>query len=348
MLTRPFMEWLQPQGRRLVESALKIPPRSVPKEIRDQAVDSMINLNIPFSEKGLSKVGNLLDDVNKEIDSTIKAMPQTKTITETVNIKKQFTPVIEKYPQGAGYTIKTGEGKYVMDHGAPRIFRNEEEARPLLDKLIGEMPPPQPNTISREIGTIDMTEVSKRIDDLKEFYTKLGPRVSDEFLKPLNRLQYKVSSQGFITPEEAQEMKKTLYTLNRKHYGEIKTAQVEGYKAIARGLKEELVKQNPELALLNKRSAELINLEEILEKSLNRVRNYDIIRLGDTIMAGVGGVVGGAPGAVAAGGLRGIFEMPRVKVALGKALARAKQKAITAPYSRAIIATQAAQQGDTE
>ena len=341
--TKPIMAWMQPQGRKLVESAMKIPPRSVPKEIRDQVVNTMIEKDIPFTEKGLSKVGNLLDDVNREIDTTIKAMPQTKTVTETVKATKQFTPIIEKYPQGAGYTIKVGPNKYIMDHGAPRIFRNEAEAKPLLDNLVKNMPPDQPSTISREIGTIDMAEVSKRIDDLKGFYEKLGPAISKEFLKPLNRLQSKIANQGFITPVEAQDMKKTLYALNRKHYGELKTAQIEGYKAVARGLKEELVKQNPELANLNKNSAELINLETLLEKSLNRVGNYDIIRLGDTIMAGVGGVVGGYPGAASAGFFKRILEAPRVKVALGKALARAKKKPIPVPFVRAGIAAGAAQ-----
>jgi len=341
--TKPIMAWLQPKGKKLVESAMKIPPRSVPKEIRDQVVNTMIEKDIPFTEKGLSKVGNLLDDVNREIDTTIKAMPQTKTVTETVKATKQFTPIIEKYPQGAGYTIKVGPNKYIMDHGAPRIFRNEAEAKPLLDNLVKNMPPDQPSTISREIGTIDMAEVSKRIDDLKGFYEKLGPAISKEFLKPLNRLQSKIANQGFITPVEAQDMKKTLYALNRKHYGELKTAQIEGYKAVARGLKEELVKQNPELANLNKNSAELINLETTLEKSLNRVGNYDIIRLGDTIMAGVGGVVGGYPGAASAGFFKRILEAPRVKVALGKALARAKKKPIPVPFVRAGIAAGAAQ-----
>ena len=341
--TKPIMAWLQPKGKKLVESAMKIPPRSVPKEIRDQVVNTMIEKDIPFTEKGLSKVGNLLDDVNREIDTTIKAMPQTKTVTETVKATKQFTPIIEKYPQGAGYTIKVGPNKYIMDHGAPRIFRNEAEAKPLLDNLVKNMPPDQPSTISREIGTIDMAEVSKRIDDLKGFYEKLGPAISKEFLKPLNRLQSKIANQGFITPVEAQDMKKTLYALNRKHYGELKTAQIEGYKAVARGLKEELVKQNPELANLNKNSAELINLETTLEKSLNRVGNYDIIRLGDTIMAGVGGVVGGYPGAASAGFFKWILEAPRVKVALGKALARAKKKPIPVPFVREGIAAGAAQ-----
>src|SRR5574343_272132 len=39
--TKPIMAWLQPKGKKLVESAMKIPPRTVPKEIRDQVVNTM-------------------------------------------------------------------------------------------------------------------------------------------------------------------------------------------------------------------------------------------------------------------------------------------------------------------
>lgn len=312
MLTKPFMEWLQPQGRRLVESAMKIPPRSVPKEIRDQAVDTMISRDISFSEKGLKKIGSLLDDVNREIDDSIAAMTQTnrRTITtpsQTVTSKNIVNA------QGQPFTYQT----------------------------------PQ-TTVTKNVGAIDTQAAAKRIDDLKQFYSKLPKDVADEFISTLDDWQAKLASDGFVTPQRAQEMKKAIYVLNRKHYGELKNVQIESHKAFARGLKEELVSQNPELAVLNAKDSALINLEEILEKSLNRVRNYDIIRMGDTIMAGVGGVVGGAPGAVTAGTIKGILEMPRVKVALGKALARAKQKTIKAPYSRALIATQAVTNGDQE
>ena len=44
--TKPLMSWMQPKGRKWVESALKIPPKSVPKEIRDKAVDTFIKEDI--------------------------------------------------------------------------------------------------------------------------------------------------------------------------------------------------------------------------------------------------------------------------------------------------------------
>jgi hypothetical protein len=342
-VTKPLMSWMQPKGRRMVESALKMPPKSVPKDIRDNAVDTFIKEDISLSENGLQKIGKIIDDINTEIDDTIKAMPQTKTVTETVKATPQFKPVIEKYPQGAGYTIKTGPNKYIMDHGAPRIFRNEAEAKPLLDNLISKIPPDTPSTITREIGTIDTAEAAKRIEGLKEFYSKLPAKTAEKYITELNKLQYELASDGFITPERAQEMKKTIYRLNRKHYGELKSAEIEAHKAFARGIKEELVKKNPTLSNLNARDSALINLEEIVEHSLSRIRNYDIIRLADTVMAGVGGIVGGYPGAVGSTIAKQIIDTPRMKAALGKALAKAGKKPIPVPFVRAGIASGALQ-----
>lgn len=306
-VTKPLMSWMQPKGRKWVESALKIPPKSVPKEIRDKAVDTFIKEDISLSEKGLRKVGNLIDDINTEIDDTIKAIPKTNTRTIT-------TP-----PQ----TVTSQN--IVNAQGQPFTFQTPG------------------STATKNVGAIDTTEAAKRIDDLKTFYRKLPKGVADEFINVLDDWQAKLASDGFITPEEAQEMKKAIYVLNRKHYGELKSAQVEAHKAFARGLKEELVKQNPQLATLNARDSALINLEEILENALNRTRNYDIIRMGDTLMAMTGGVVGGYPGAGLAAILKRIFEDPQAKAALGKAMAKAGKKPIPVPFVRAGIASGALQ-----
>jgi len=343
--TKPLMSWMQPKGRKWVESALKIPPKSVPKEIRDKAVDTFIKEDISLSEKGLRKVGNLIDDINTEIDDTIKAIPQTKTV-KTVIPGKTVTYTIP------GKIVKTESSKFAKNEGDP-LWRMKsggdlEEFKRMYTPM-AQRPPKDIITqlpdeiITNKIGTIDTTEAAARIDDLKTFYRKLPKDVADEFINVLDDWQAKLASDGFITPEKAQEMKKAIYVLNRKHYGELKSAQVEAHKAFARGLKEELVKQNPQLATLNARDSALINLEEILENALNRTRNYDIIRMGDTLMAMTGGVVGGYPGAGLAAMLKRIFEDPQAKAALGKAMAKAGKKPIPVPFVRAGIAAGAAQ-----
>jgi len=180
-----------------------------------------------------------------------------------------------------------------------------------------------------------MTDVVKRVDKLKDFYSNLPPDRAKPFLDQLNEIQSQYLSGGQISPNQAQAMKRTIYQLHKKHYGEMKTLAIEGDKAIARGLKEEIVKSNPILANLNAKDSALINLEEVLERAVNRTRNYDVIQLGDTILTTTGAVVAGAPGVVA-GIASKIFRSPSVKAAISFSLSKANRitgQAISRPIA---------------
>jgi hypothetical protein len=183
------------------------------------------------------------------------------------------------------------------------------------------------NSVDKASATgskIDMGDVVQRIDQLKGFYNRLPPDRAKVFTDQLDELQSQYLSGGEITQKAAQNMKQTIYALHKKHYGEMKTLAIEGDKAIARGLKEELVKLNPELATLNAKDSALINLEEVLERAVNRTRNYDVVKLGDTIMTTTGAVLGGAPGAATAFATKRILESPTVKSALSFAVSKGK------------------------
>jgi hypothetical protein len=105
----------------------------------------------------------------------------------------------------------------------------------------------------------------------------------------------------------------------------MKTLAIEADKAMARGIKEELVSQYPELATLNAKDSALINLDEGLERAVNRIRNYDIIKLGDTVI-GAGGLASGGPvGALSAGLLKHVLEAPTMKARLAFTLNKAKR-----------------------
>lgn len=241
-------------ARGLYESALKIPPRSINKEARDAIVKTGIEGKYLPSEKGLEKLGNNIDFLNREIKDVIS--------------------------QG------TKAGKEV-----------------------------------------DMNAVVKRIDSLKDFY-KDYPRAK-KYIDELDKIQQEVIAQnpGKIPLDVAQRMKQRIYQINRKHYGEMKGVDVEADKAIARGLKEELVGQYPELKDLNAKDSALISLEEVLTKSVNRIRNYDIIKMGDSIMSATGAVIGGAPGAALTATGKHILEMPTVKARLAFVLSKANKLA---------------------
>lgn len=117
-----------------------------------------------------------------------------------------------------------------------------------------------------------------------------------------------------IPASKAQTIKQGTYQqLSDKSYGELGSAAIESQKALARGIKEELATQFPEIAGLNARESQLFGLQDALERAVRRINNHDIISLGSKVATGAGAVVGGAPGAVAAGVLEKVLGMPAVK-----------------------------------
>jgi len=182
-------------------------------------------------------------------------------------------------------------------------------------------------------SVVDMNNVVTRIDQLKEFY-KDYPRAK-KYLEELDNIKNDVLGEnpGTVSLDKAQRMKQRVYAINRKHYGEMKSVEVEADKALARGLKEEIVNQFPVLGKLNAKDSALINLEEVLERAVNRTRNYDILRMGDTIMSVAGATAGGPVGMGAAFIAKRIIESPTVKAKVAIALNKASKKATFAERS---------------
>lgn len=88
-----------------------------------------------------------------------------------------------------------------------------------------------------------------------------------------------------MTLSEAQAEKQGTYRQLRKKYGELGSADVEAQKALARGLKEEIVKRVPELAGLNARDSALIDLQAQLEKMVAREGNKNLLGLVPAVMS---------------------------------------------------------------
>lgn len=181
-------------------------------------------------------------------------------------------------------------------------------------------------------GSVSMDAVLRRVDDLGDFY-KYAPNATS-YMDDLQAIKGMVTQyHGNVVPTAtAQKIKQTIYALHRKHYGEMKTLQIEADKSIARGIKEELVAQYPELGRLNAQDSALISLNTILSRSVNRIRNYDIIRMGDIIGATAGGSAAGIPGASIGYVVKRALDSPQVKSRLAFALKRASQATIGPLY----------------
>ncbi len=131
-------------------------------------------------------------------------------------------------------------------------------------------------------------------------------------------------SPGSLPADEAQAMKQGTYqALGSKAYGEVKGASIEAQKALARGLKDEIATQFPEINDLNAAESKLFDLQPVLERAVNRTGNHQLIGIGTPIAgAAAKAVTGSGTVGVVAGTLKGVLDNPMVKSRLAIALSK--------------------------
>ena len=133
-----------------------------------------------------------------------------------------------------------------------------------------------------------------------------------------------------IPVDAAQKMKIETYRSLKSAYGEMKSGEVEARKAVARGLKEQIVAAVPEIAELNAKDSALINLEKSLGQATKRIANRDVSGIGGPLKMASGGVVdlmGGHGLGITAGALLWALDNPTVKANLAIALFKARRMA---------------------
>lgn len=275
--------------------------------------------NLARTASVLGKVSDVTNPINAAVNGPMSIVQKVgrSMAPSLYESAMKIPPSVGKGVRDAA--VKTGlEGRYpVTEGGLNKLRSNIDVLNKEIDNVI--------STGAKGGKTVDMMSVVSRIDDLKDFY-KDYPRAK-KYLADLDAIQTEILKTNDLTipVNQAQKMKQRIYQINRKHYGDMKSVDVEADKAVARGLKEEIVKQHPELKVLNAKDSSLISFEEFLERAVNRSRNYDVIRMGDAIMSVGGSVVGGPGGALTAGVTRHIFESPGFKSRLAILLNKARR-----------------------
>jgi hypothetical protein len=137
---------------------------------------------------------------------------------------------------------------------------------------------------------------------------------------------------------DAQAMKQGTYAVLKGKFGEQGSAAVEAQKALARGLKEEIASQFPEIDNLNKAESKLLDLQPILERAVNRTANHQLIGIGTPVAGAAAKAVTGSSGIGAAAGiLKAVLDDPWIK----SRLAIAVSKGSKVPISQAAARVQA-------
>lgn len=244
----------------MYESALKPSTATFSQTERANLVKQGLREGVPVSKAGFQKAGEVLSSTNDAIDSVIQRSVQEGT---EVSLSKMLEPLddIRKYykdsdtPSEFLTKINEYEAKVRADYTSPQITDLEASFERLQKRKVQLL----------EKGASDNNPSVKNIINQQQ-------SISDQ----INSLRSDVK----IPVAQAQKIKRSIYKqLGDAAYGELQGVVKESKKALARGAKQEIVDAYPELKALNAKDSELINLNEALEKAVNRIGNRELFGL---------------------------------------------------------------------
>jgi hypothetical protein len=136
-----------------------------------------------------------------------------------------------------------------------------------------------------------------------------------------------------MNASDAQAMKRGTYQVLAGKFGEQGSASVEAQKALARGLKEEIANQFPEISKLNAAESRLLDLQPILERAVNRASNHQAVGIGTPLVGTAAKALTGSTLKAAVIALvKSVIDNPHLK----SRLAIAVSKGGKIPYAQAM------------
>ena len=281
------------------------PVPSTPKAESDIAVKLGLKEGYAVTEGGAAKAQKKFKGLLTQVDDIVKGMKQTDTLTVPGETTTKTIP---------GKTVVSSESKWSEPYR--EIYHEKGNVGNDPTHYMSKYPKPQldqwrrmfkgievkPDTIitvkspdtSIERPAIDMREVVKSIE--KPLLRRYGNLPEKDLANVQNLLEeYAGKHGGYLTPIEAQDMKKDLYEyITDSSYGEIADTTKETLKGVARGVRQALLDRDNTglLNKVNKEESEHIIFREIQQRALNRTKNWDVLGLSDLAGAGVGGAVG--------------------------------------------------------
>ena len=153
-----------------------------------------------------------------------------------------------------------------------------------LRERVGNLNSQISTAIQNSNVVIDKRTVQMRLNQVfKDFENQVNPtsdivaiqKAFDDFDK------HPLITGNKIPVQQAQEMKQGTYrSLKDKAYGELKGADIEAQKALARGLKEKIAQAVPDVRALNAEESKMLNALPMVERALMRDANKNLVGLG--------------------------------------------------------------------
>jgi len=289
-------------AQRLYGSALK-PSTTLDPAARAGIIQTGLKGAIPVSQSGLESLGGQIDALNQAIKGAIDADPNRPIDPNAVAGRIQ--PTLSKF---SNQVVAQPDLNAIQD--TRQQFLAEQGAKPGKPAIA-----PAPTGLLDQNGRPIMSSGT--------------PAQPPTPAPPMNAA-------------DAQAMKQGTYQVLRGKYGEQGSATVEAQKALARGLKEEIAGQFPEIDALNAQESKLLDLQPLLERAVNRISNRNIIGIGTPIAGGAAkAVTGSTPLGIVATVLKAAVDDPMVKSRLAIALS----KGARVPYATALSRIQAYSSG---
>lgn len=229
-------------ARGLMQSALKPGVKAMESGKSATAIDTMLDEGINVSHGGLTKLHEKIDSINDQIASAIE---NSTALVDKASVASRLKKTMDDFvkqvtPMSDVKTIQRAYNEF-MDH-------------PILPKITP--------------GTPAKTVESKILDERGKPFTSEIPAVPE-------------SGTNQFPVKTAQEMKQRTYrSLKDKSYGELKSADIEAQKTLARGLKEEVALAVPEVAPLNARDSKLLTTLPLVERRVLMEANKNPAGLG--------------------------------------------------------------------
>lgn len=310
---------------------------------------SRIGQALSMAPKG-SVLPNPVEGVAAVVNRGIKvAQPAMRAVAERA-YSSALKPSTALEPGERGAVINTGleNAIPVSEKGFNTIYENIKDLNAKVDATIKSKPG----------ATIAPNKVASRLNDTVDtFRNQVAPSADLKVIETVGNDFLDTHGGKPISAVDAQSLKKGTYKqIGSRAYGEVKGAQIEAEKSLARGLKEELEVQFPEIKGLNAQEAKFYGLEPILARAIGRISNHEIFGVGTPVVTGAAAVAtGSAKMAAVFGTLKAVIDNPAVKSRLAIMLNKASKGSVSmkaahgriAAYSSA-IARAAEQQDQTQ
>lgn len=338
---------------RWYQSALK-PPTGDLGDARAM-VNTGLQNGIPVSEAGVAKISSLVDQLNQTISSEIAEGSKARTDIGTEQVTSPAVAGGTSADIAAGLAARRAQSQLgSMASVLPSRITGPtnaiadslgSQASTIPDSIFG---PKSASVMAKQIAqaTVDPRDVVTRLDDLRDRFSQQVAPESDLAAIDSVKQEFLRNNPDAMSASDAQALKVGTYRqLSSRNYSEQSSATIEAQKQLARGLKEEIETQFPEISSLNSKESQLLGLNDALQRAVARIGNRDIYSIGGKIATAGGGalagathgVYGAAGGALAATILHRVITDPVVKSRIAMGLYRASRGGVSARTAAARV-----------